>query len=83
MTENIVTGKHYRVMTDLVNKVWMRYSFWRLARDVFFNNEKNLEETCGSITGISSSLTSTSTTICASAYAIKQLNDKIIALQNS
>lgn len=83
MTENIVTGKHYRVMTDLVNKVWTRYSFWKLAKDVFFNNGKNLQSTCGNITGITDSLTSTSSTVCASSNAIKLLNDKLAKLQNS
>ena len=81
MQEVIVTGKHYRVMTDLVNKVWSRVSYWKLARDVWFNSGKNLEETCGVITGISDSLTSTSSTTCASAKAVKKLNDKIIAMQ--
>ena len=82
MKETIVTGKHYRVMADLVNKVWHRISYWRLARDVEFNSGKTLEETCGVITGISDSLTSTSSTTCASAKAVKELNDKIVALQN-
>ena len=82
MQEVIVTGKHYRVMTDLVNKVWSRVSYWKLARDVWFNSGKNLEETCGAIYGISDSLTSNSSNICASVKAVKELNDKIVALQN-
>ena len=83
MQENIVTGKHYRVMTDLVYKVWTRYSFWKLAKDVSFNNDKDLQTTCGNITGITDSLTSTSSTLCASSNAIKLLNDKLAKLQNS
>ncbi len=77
MQENIVTGKHYRVMTDLVYKVWTRYSFWKLAKDVSFNNGKNLEDTCGNIYGITDSLTSTSSNMCASSYTIKLLNDRL------
>lgn len=77
MQENIVTGKHYRVMTDLVYKVWTRYSFWKLAKDVFNNNNKNLEETCGNIYGITDDLDNPSSNMCASSYAIKLLNDKL------
>ena len=83
MTENIVTGKHYRILTDLTNSVWSRCSFWKKASDVELNNGKNLQSTCGSITGITDSLTSTSSTVCASSNAVKQLNDKLTALQNS
>ena len=70
-------------MTDLVYKVWTRYSFWKLAKDVSFNNDKDLQTTCGNITGITDSLTSTSSTLCASSNAIKLLNDKLAKLQNS
>lgn len=82
MQEVIVTGKHYRVMTDLVNKVWSRVSYYKKSCDIFSNTNKNLEETCGAIYGISDSLTSNSSNICASAKAVKELNDKIVALQN-
>ena len=82
MTENIVTGKHYRIMTDLANAVWSRCSFWKKASDIEVDSGSNLETTCGSITGITDSLTSTSSTVCASSNAVKQLNDKLTALQS-
>ena len=83
MSEQIVTGKHYRIMTDLTNSVWSRISFWKKASDVELNSGSNLQTTCGSITGITDSLTSTSSTVCASSNAIKLLNDKLAKLQNS
>lgn len=82
-TENIVTGKKFRICTDAVNKIYDRISFWTKASDVYNNSDKALETTCGSITGITSSLTSTSTTMAASASAIKQLNDKIADLNSN
>lgn len=81
-TENIVS-KVYRVLTDVSLRVWDKISFWCLAKDVELANGKNLETTCGSITGITSSLTSTSKTMAASASAIKQLNDKIADLNSN
>ncbi len=78
--ENIVSGKKFRVLIDAKNQVYDRISFWNKAQDIEFNNGKNAQETLGSIAGISDSLTSTSSNIAASAYAVKQLNDKITAL---
>lgn len=82
MSDVIQTGKAYRILTDLANKTWTKISFWKKSSDVVFDNNNNLQTTCGSITGITDSLTSTSTTMCASANVIKQLNDKITALQS-
>ena len=82
MTENIVTGKHYRIMTDLTNSVWSRISFWKKASDVDLNSGCSFLTSCGSITGITDSLTSTSSTVCASSNAVKLLNDKLTALQS-
>lgn len=81
MTEQVKSAK-YRTMADLANLVWHRISFWRLASSVEFNSGKNAQTTLGSISGITSSLTSTSTTTIASAYAVKQLNDKITELSS-
>lgn len=44
MTENIVTGKKYRVLTDAENDQWDRISFWTKASDIEFEDGKNLEE---------------------------------------
>ena len=81
MTEQVKSAK-YRIMADLANSVWHRISFYKKAQDVEFNSGKNAQTTLGNISGITSSLTSTSTTTIASAYAVKQLNDKITALQS-
>ena len=81
-TENIVTGKKYRILKDATNKIWDVISFWTKASDVYNNNNQNLQTTVGGITGISSSLTSTSSSIAASANAVKQLNDKITQLNS-
>jgi hypothetical protein len=80
MTENIVTGKAYRVMMDLQNGIWNKISFWKKASDVYDNNNKPLQTTIGAIAGITDSLTSTSSNVVASAKAIKELNDKITEL---
>lgn len=82
-TENIVSGKKYRILTDAINKVYDRISFWCKASDVEFNSGSNAQTTLGSITGISDSLTSTSSNVAASAYAVKQLNDKITKLNSN
>jgi hypothetical protein len=81
MTENIVTGKHYRILTDSTNKIWSRVSFWKKGVDVNNNKGTDLQTAVGEITGITDSLTSTSSTVVASAKAIKALNDKIVALE--
>ena len=81
-TENIVTGKKYRILKDATNKIWDVISFWTKASDVYNNNNQNLQTTVGGITGISSSLTSTASNVAASANAVKQLNDKITKLNS-
>ena len=43
MTENIVTGKFYRILTDVTNDVWDRLSFWKKASDVEFEDGTDLE----------------------------------------
>ena len=43
MTENKVTGKKYRILTDAVNDIWDRISFWTRASDVAFNDNATLE----------------------------------------
>ena len=82
MSEVWQTDKSYRIMADLSTKLWHKISFYKSASDVLFSNGKNLQTTCGSITGITDSLTSTSSTVCASSKAVKQLNDKLTALQS-
>lgn len=82
-SENIVTGKKYRILKDATNKVWDVISFFTKASDVYNNNNKNLQTTIGSINGISSSLTSTSSDVAASAAAVKALNDKITDLSSN
>ena len=82
-TENIVSGKKYRILTDAVNKVYDRISFWCKASDVEFNSGSNAQTTLGSITGISDSLTSTSSNVAASAASVKALNDKITELSSN
>lgn len=38
MTENKVTGKKYRILTDAVNDIWDRISFWTKASDIEYND---------------------------------------------
>ena len=43
MTENLVGGKKYRILTDAANDIWDRVSFWKSAADVVFNDNTTLE----------------------------------------
>ena len=81
-TENIVTGKKYRILKDATNKIWDVMSFWGKAKDVEFDDGKNAETKLGNIQGITSSLASDSSSIAASANAVKLLNDKITKLNS-
>lgn len=43
MTENLVSGKKYRILTDAANDVWDRISFWTKASDVYYNDDTTAE----------------------------------------
>ena len=43
MTENIVTGKKYRILTDAANDIWDRISFWAKASDVQYDDNTTAE----------------------------------------
>lgn len=43
MTENIVTGKKYRILTDAANDIWDRISFWTKASDVQYDDNTTAE----------------------------------------
>jgi len=78
MKEQIVTGKKFKILADVTSRLWHVISFWTKAQDVEFNSGQNAQTTLGNITGISDSLTSTSSNVAASSKAIKVLNDKIV-----
>ena len=82
MSDVIQTGKAYRILKDTTSKIWDKISFWKKASDVYNDSNQSLQTTVGTITGITDSLISTSDTVCASAKAIKDLNDKLTALQS-
>ena len=82
INEQIVTGRKFRRLKNEETKLWERLSIWKKAVDVEFNDGNNAETKVGAISGITDSLTSTSSNIVASAKAIKTLNDKITALMN-
>lgn len=44
MTENLREGHFFRVLKDKATDTWDRLSFWTKARDVEFNDGRNLEE---------------------------------------
>lgn len=77
MSEQIVTGKKYRILTDVAQKVWQRVSFWTKSSDVEFNDGKTAETKVGAISGITDSLVSTSSNIAASAKAVSELNGNL------
>jgi len=43
MTENIVTGRVFRVLSNASQNIWDRISFWKKASDVEFNDGTTLE----------------------------------------
>lgn len=79
VTEQITTGRHYRIMGDFATKTWHRISFWKKAQDIYFDNSMTLQDTCGNIQGITDSITSNSSNVIASVAAIKALNDKTLS----
>ena len=44
MTENLVIGKKYRILTDTENDVWDRVSFWTKASDVELDDGETLQQ---------------------------------------
>lgn len=43
MTERKISGKKYRILSDIANDTWDRISFWTKASDVEFNDGRDLE----------------------------------------
>ena len=82
MSEQIVTGKKYRILTDVAQKIWQRVSFWTKASDVEFNDAKTAETKVGAINGITDSLTANSSNIAASSKALTTLNGNINQLNS-
>ena len=73
-TEVVKTGKIYRILADETNKLWHKISFWSKASDTEFNDGKNAETKLGAISGITDSLSATSSNVAASAKAVNTLN---------
>ena len=44
INEEIVSGRKFRKCIDVTNKLWQRISFWTLASDVWFSDDKNAEQ---------------------------------------
>lgn len=43
MTENLVSGKKYRILTNAANDTWDRISFWAKAVDVYYDDGTTAE----------------------------------------
>lgn len=52
MTENIVTGQKYRILTDEKEDTWDRLSFWTSSDDVEYDNGETAEERASKLQGI-------------------------------
>lgn len=76
-TERIVTGKKYRILSDVKNRIWDRISFWHKAEDCEFNDGKNAETKVGAINGITSDINGTSANIAASIKVVNSLNNSL------
>ena len=77
-----VTGKKYRILTDVTNKVWTVISFVSKAVDTIFNDGKTAEAKLGAIDGITSDLSGESETIAASIKCVNELNSSLVANDN-
>ena len=73
-----VTGKKYRILTDVTNKVWTVISFVSKAVDTIFNDGKTAEAKLGAIDGITSDLSGESETIAASIKCVNELNSSLV-----
>ena len=76
-----VTGKKYRILTDVTNKVWTVISFVSKAVDTIFNDGKTAEAKLGAIDGITSDLSGESETIAASIKCVNELNSSLGGLR--
>lgn len=77
VNEQVVTGRAHRVLIDKASKLWQKISFWTKASDVEFSDGNTAETKVGAITGITSSLNSTSDNMALSASAGKAINDSL------
>lgn len=77
VNEQIVTGRKFRKLIDIVNKTWQRISFWTHSSDVEFEDGMTAETKVGAIDGITDSLVSTSSRIAASAKAVSELSNDL------
>lgn len=48
-TEQILDGQYFRRLKDATNNVWERLSFWTKAKDVYLENNTNLETKIASL----------------------------------
>ncbi len=71
--ESWITGKKYKILTDLANKKWSIISFINKATDTIFNDGKSAETKLGVINGITSDINCEDETIAASAAMVNEL----------
>ena len=77
INEQIVTGRKFRKCIDVVNRVWLRISFWTSANDVEFDDGKTLQQKLGTFSGLTDSLALADSRYGLSAAAGKALNDSL------
>lgn len=74
MTENIITGRKFRVLIDEVKDIWLRISFWTKASDVECSDGENAET---KFDNIKNSLMITQSTLAAGATSITISDSRI------
>lgn len=84
-TEVIRKGKSYRILTDAVNQIWDKISFWTHADDVYFDDGDTLSEKLGGglITTLSEISEITSPGNIPDCLAIKDLNNSVTSAMPS
>ncbi len=75
--ERIITGKKYRLLSDITNKIWDRISFWTAASDVEFSNGKNAEEIYNELSAKASIGIDLTSTLKAGEISVSFTNDAI------
>lgn len=83
MSEQIVTGKKYRILADAANRVWHRISFWTKASDVELNNGKSVETFYSDYTTTSGTVSSLSTTVSGLNTTVSGLSTTVAGLSTT
>lgn len=81
VTENIVTGRKYRLLHDALTRTWDRISFWTASSDVEMGDGHTLEQNLGAIKGITTSTSVGVAGYAADARTVSNINNNMGGLR--